>query len=210
MEAALVCSVLAVGVLAAGCNDPNKARLAMLENQNAQLASEQGQLMSDLQRARDAAAQARREAEMFRAQRAATPEPPAEWKGVSGGAMTSIPGSLLFDSGKATLIAGAREKLDKIADTILSEFANKDVYVFGHTDAQPIQHSKWRDNRHLSSERRRRLPPDPGHQSRALHRRRGGPVSTGRRGGQRPAESPRRNLRRQRFDDGPSLGRPLS
>jgi chemotaxis protein MotB len=153
MEAALVCSVLAVGVLAAGCNDPNKARLAMLENQNAQLASEQGQLMSDLQRARDAAAQARREAEMFRAQRAATPEPPAEWKGVSGGAMTSIPGSLLFDSGKATLIAGAREKLDKIADTILSEFANKDVYVFGHTDAQPIQHSKWRDNRHLSSER---------------------------------------------------------
>ena len=146
-------AVLLGGLLAAGCNDPNTEKISMLESEKAQLASERDQILSDLQRAQDDAARAQREAQMLRNQRAPVENPPDKWKAVTGGAMTSIPGSLLFDSGKATLRQGAQAELDTIADAILANFADKDIYVFGHTDAQPIQHSEWRDNRQLSSER---------------------------------------------------------
>jgi len=150
---------LAVG-LNTGCTDPNVEKISMLQDENARLMTEREDAKAQLARVEDDAANWQRKADQLQRkvnelnnQLAATPKPPEGWKGVPGGAMTSIPAQLLFDSGKATLRSGAAAALDKIAQTILAEFPDKDIYVFGHTDAQPIKESKWRDNRQLSAER---------------------------------------------------------
>jgi chemotaxis protein MotB len=79
---------------------------------------------------------------------------PAEgWKNVPGGAMLSIEGVVLFESGKATLKASGKATLDKVASEIQSQFANADIYVFGHTDNEPIRKSGWKDNYELSCQR---------------------------------------------------------
>ncbi len=67
--------------------------------------------------------------------------------------MIAIPGSVLFKSGKVTLRRESKNVLSKIASEITGNFAGKDVYVFGHTDTDPIKKSKWKDNRQLSTER---------------------------------------------------------
>ncbi|MEP0841315.1 MAG: OmpA family protein, partial [Phycisphaerae bacterium] len=81
------------------------------------------------------------------------PTPPPDWKSVPGGAMTSIEGTVLFDSGKAVLKPGARQTLDAIARTIRENFMDHDIYVFGHTDNEPIRVSGWKDNYELSAQR---------------------------------------------------------
>ncbi len=75
------------------------------------------------------------------------------WKRVPGGAMISIEGNVLFDSGEPTLRATAKTTLDQIASAIEGEFAGHDIYVFGHTDDQPIRKSGWEDNYELSCQR---------------------------------------------------------
>ena len=72
---------------------------------------------------------------------------------VPGGAMIAIPGSVLFSSGKVTLRRDSKSIMSRIASEIQSNFSGKDIYVFGHTDTDPIKKSKWQDNRQLSSER---------------------------------------------------------
>ena len=67
--------------------------------------------------------------------------------------MIAIPGSVLFKSGKVTLRRESKNVLSKIASEITGNFAGKDIYVFGHTDTDPIKKSKWKDNRQLSTER---------------------------------------------------------
>lgn len=81
------------------------------------------------------------------------PPPPPNWQNVPGGAMTSIEGTVLFDSGKALLKPGARTTLDEIARVISENYADYDIYVFGHTDNEPIKHSPWKDNYELSCQR---------------------------------------------------------
>ena len=104
---------------------------------------------------RDRLAQLQNELDNLRRQLAETPEPPPppDWKAVEGGAMTSIEGTLLFDSGKAILKPGARETLNRIADVISDRYPDYDVYVFGHTDNEPIRYSAWKDNYELSAQR---------------------------------------------------------
>ena len=67
--------------------------------------------------------------------------------------MTSIEGTVLFDSGKAHLKSGARSTLGKVVDAVKSQFADHEIYVFGHTDATPIKQSGWEDNYELSCQR---------------------------------------------------------
>jgi flagellar motor protein MotB len=67
--------------------------------------------------------------------------------------MISIPGAVLFDSGKAKLTAAGRSKLSQIASEIRSRYSDRDIYVFGHTDDDPIRKSKWRDNLELGAHR---------------------------------------------------------
>lgn len=76
-----------------------------------------------------------------------------EWVTMPSFDMISVPGSVLFDSGKAELTAAGRAKLAQIASDIRSRYSDRDIYVFGHTDDQPIRKSKWKDNWELGANR---------------------------------------------------------
>lgn len=67
--------------------------------------------------------------------------------------MISVQGSILFESGKADLTAGGRAKLAQIASDIRAKYGDRDIFVFGHTDDQPIKKSKWKDNLELGAHR---------------------------------------------------------
>ncbi len=84
---------------------------------------------------------------------APAPAPAPGWDTVPGGAMTSIEGTILFDSGKAVLKPSARSTLESVARVINEKYADYDVYVFGHTDDEPIRRSGWKDNYELSAQR---------------------------------------------------------
>lgn len=67
--------------------------------------------------------------------------------------MISISDAVLFASGKAGLSTTGRSRLAQVASAIRSRYADRDIYIFGHTDAQPIRKSKWKDNWQLGAER---------------------------------------------------------
>ncbi len=145
---------LAAGLL--GCNDPNKD-VTRDDNSAQKLSDRIAQLEADLnaaqqQRNADQAEIERLKRELAAA-RAKQNVEPTGWKGVPGGAMTEVEGTLLFDSGKADLKPGAKKILAQLAQTIQQKFPEREIYVFGHTDNDPIKHSKWKDNYELSCER---------------------------------------------------------
>jgi chemotaxis protein MotB len=152
---------LALAAGLAGCSKPKEPPMVMAPDTSAYDAQIRD-LQDRLQRAegdrdalRNQLAQLQAERDKLRQQLAAKPEPaaPPEWENVPGGAMTSIEGTVLFDSGKAVLKPGARETLNKVAEVIRENYPDYDIYVFGHTDNVPIQHSPWKDNYELSTER---------------------------------------------------------
>ena len=59
----------------------------------------------------------------------------------------------LFDPGKATLKPGAAQVLDRVAAAIRRDYAGNPIGIEGHTDADPIRKSNWRDNHELSVQR---------------------------------------------------------
>ena len=59
----------------------------------------------------------------------------------------------LFDPGKATLKPGAAQVLDRVAASIRRDYAGNPIGIEGHTDADPIRKSNWRDNHELSVQR---------------------------------------------------------
>ena len=63
--------------------------------------------------------------------------------------------SVTFDSGSTALKDSASKVIRNIANVLNSKFSGRRFYVEGHTDNDPIQKTKdkFRDNRHLSSER---------------------------------------------------------
>jgi len=67
--------------------------------------------------------------------------------------MISIEGSVLFESGRADVRPQAKTTLDRLASTIRSRYSDRDIYVFGHTDNEPIKKSKWKDNWELGAAR---------------------------------------------------------
>ena len=58
----------------------------------------------------------------------------AQVKKDSRGTIIMLPGSVLFETGKATLRGSAQQKLDKVADA-LKEQSNAKIIVEGHTDS---------------------------------------------------------------------------
>jgi len=73
-----------------------------------------------------------------------------------GDTMTvTLPDTILFDSGKATLKSSSKQVLDKIAGVLNRDYATYKIRVEGHTDDQPIVKSKklWQDNWDLSCNR---------------------------------------------------------
>lgn len=76
-----------------------------------------------------------------------------EWVTFNNFDMLNVPGSVLFESGKADLTASGKAKLQQIASQIRGQYGDRDIYVFGHTDDQPIKKSKWKDNWELGAHR---------------------------------------------------------
>lgn len=60
---------------------------------------------------------------------------------------------VLFDPGKTTIKAHAKEVLDKVADILKKNVKDNIVYVEGHTDSDPIKYSGYRSNWELSTAR---------------------------------------------------------
>jgi|SRR5687768_5964960 len=74
------------------------------------------------------------------------------------GEMTvTLPGDVLFDSGRATLKESSKATLNKVAAAIKKDHPGKKILVDGHTDSDPITKTKslWKDNLDLSAERAR-------------------------------------------------------
>ena len=71
----------------------------------------------------------------------------------AGTITVTLPEMILFDSGKATLKNSAKGNLDQIVGVINDKYSGRLIDVVGHTDADPIKKSNWKDNWELSSER---------------------------------------------------------
>lgn len=161
--AMLALGLAAVALGAPGCGpDAKDKRINELTQQLDQARSDlnnRDQQINDLtQREEDSQAAIRnlnKELGDLRAKVAKAGQGPEDgkWIGMPGFDMISIPGEVLFDSGKATLKPAGRTTLDRIASDIRARYADRDIYVVGHTDDEPIRKSGWKDNWQLGAER---------------------------------------------------------
>ena len=60
---------------------------------------------------------------------------------------------VLFDSGKTDIKQEAFPALDKIAGILKDNIEDRNIGIEGHTDNEPIKHSKWKSNWELSTSR---------------------------------------------------------
>lgn len=155
-----ICGVL----LSTGCG-PTAAEMQItkLQEDNDRLARENGDLQMRLAQeiaAKDAAA--RRALELQRlldeAQRGPmSSDMPEGFVGTKDVAWTEVEESILFDSGKAVIKPEGKRKLRDVMQQIDTklDWADRDIYVVGHTDSDPIDKSKnlWKDNWDLSAGR---------------------------------------------------------
>lgn len=154
--------LLSSALFLTGCDDP-KARISTLEEENRMLNMELDRLRNDtgvsrseLDACRGNLIAAQSEVDLLRGQIANTPprtDLPGDWQAVPGGAMVAIEGSVLFPAGRTTIRKDSMQLLNQLASEITSNFPDKDIYVFGHTDSDPIRKSGWKDNRELSTQR---------------------------------------------------------
>lgn len=137
-----------------GCEDP-KVRISQLEESNQLLLDQLQQAEGELMACRGANDNCQQELALARTEVDTAPveEVPDGWQAVPGGAMIAIEGSVLFNSGKTQLRNSARTSLDQVVNALRSEYSDKEILVFGHTDDQPIKRSGWKDNFQLSTER---------------------------------------------------------
>ena len=149
--------------LMGGCQNKAQDRITLLEQTNRELTGRLNQLRAQLDAERQNRGEANRqllaaqgEIDALNRQLAEMPEPQEAapgWTDTPSGAMIAIDSSVLFAPGKDTLRPEARRTLDGIASTLNGEYASMDVFVFGHTDDQPIRKSGWEDNWELSAQR---------------------------------------------------------
>lgn len=156
---------LALAFITTGCGpDPKQQKIDELTAENDQLKKEleerDRRLNDGLVRDGDSQAtidELNRQLAKLRAEAAArpktTPAKEGEWATFDNFAMISVPGSVLFDAGSAQLSPSGRSKVSQIASDIRGRYADRDIYVVGHTDDQPIRKSKWKDNWELGAQR---------------------------------------------------------
>ena len=71
----------------------------------------------------------------------------------AGTITVTLPNTILFSSGKATLKKATNTDLNHIQSVLQSRYAGRQIDVVGHTDSDPIKKSKWKDNLELSAQR---------------------------------------------------------
>ncbi len=168
------CALAAVAaVVLSGCSSDMEQRVDLLESENMDLRTRNGQLEKALaqtegQRSlfdgelRALRAENDRLAELSRTPAAPTGQTFATGFEGIGGVTTStragelvvdVPGDVLFASGKTSLKGEAKKTLDQIAEILNSSYAGHLIRIAGHTDGDPIRKSQWKTNERLSSER---------------------------------------------------------
>ena len=73
-----------------------------------------------------------------------------DYRTQGGNFVISIPASITFASGKATLTKQGQEALNVVAQTLRNDYGDGIYWIEGHTDSDPIRKSKWESNRDLS------------------------------------------------------------
>ncbi len=75
------------------------------------------------------------------------------WDPAAGTITVTLPNTILFASGKATLKNSTIRELDTITSVLSAKYSGRKVDIVGHTDTDPIKKSGWKDNWELSAER---------------------------------------------------------
>jgi outer membrane protein OmpA-like peptidoglycan-associated protein len=156
--------MLALVVLPA-CDSSKDIQISELQRQVDDLLAERANLesrlaaaMSDGDRARQMALTLQQQLDDARRQMAegmGQADLPPGWEGTATIAWIDVGSDVLFDSGRASLKKGAMEAVQQLAGTLNSEFPDRQVWVVGHTDNDPIKLTKnlWSDNLDLSLNR---------------------------------------------------------
>jgi chemotaxis protein MotB len=153
-----------------GCSSAQKDELAMLKEENAQLAIQRDEARSALESSE--AERRRLEEENGNLAARANELPPAVTATNVGGPapkldlpagvtaenrngtlVLTIEGDILFDSGKATLKPDAKKTLDKVVSEIKKKYPSNQLRLAGFTDTDPIRKSGFKTNYHLGFER---------------------------------------------------------
>ncbi len=133
-----------------------------LERRNGELESQLAAAMKDSDDARRRALQLQQMIDQLRGElasaQAARPADTSTWKGwteVGPYAWIDLTSDVLFDSGKADLKGEGRGVLREISSNIQEKYSDRDIWVIGHTDSDPIKASRalWKDNLDLSQGR---------------------------------------------------------
>ncbi len=69
------------------------------------------------------------------------------------GLVITFVAEVLFDSGKEKLRGQSLSILDKVIRILKEEVPGNKIGIEGHTDNEPIKHSRWKSNWELSSQR---------------------------------------------------------
>ncbi|MEY3144323.1 MAG: putative lipoprotein YiaD precursor [Planctomycetota bacterium] len=162
-------AAVAAGSFLGGCSSAQKDELAMLKEENAQLAIQRDEARSALESSE--AERRRLEQENGSLQARSNEQPPAVNatpvapgpkldlpEGVTaenrnGTMVLTIEGDVLFDSGKATLKPDAKKTLDKVISELKKKYPTNKLRLAGFTDTDPIKKSGFKTNYHLGFER---------------------------------------------------------
>lgn len=69
------------------------------------------------------------------------------------GLVVTFIAEVLFDSGMAKIRHNAHDSLDKVANVINTQVADRNIAIEGYTDNEPIKKSGWKSNWELSTAR---------------------------------------------------------
>ena len=151
-------SVVLVGglltvMLIVGCGPGAKdQQIQALQEENSRLRAENADLRSRLAQALAERDQARAALAQLQRQPVA-PQATGRWQEFEGIAWTDIAENILFDSGKANVKPQGLAELQSVLNELKQNWPDRQVWIVGHTDTDPIKHSKWADNLELSVER---------------------------------------------------------
>lgn len=152
-----------------GCNDPKdmqiqalQEKLNEMEREKNDLEGRLGTMMADSDNAKQRALQLQQQMDDLRRQMESRPvsEAPTtdgRWTIAGPYAWTDVGTDILFDSGKSTLKADAKGIIRTIAQEVQAKYGDRNVWVVGHTDSDPIKHTakQYQDNLDLSQARAR-------------------------------------------------------
>jgi chemotaxis protein MotB len=159
---------LLVAVVGAGCVSSKGYQTAMgekdaeirqLREERAALKAQIQKQQGDLDSARGQAAEASGKVGEGQATEPVAPAaekyPELDQVGVSygrrdGNLVISIPSSITFPSGQATLSSEGHKALKEVASVLKKQHAGAKYEIEGHTDTDPIKKSKFTSNRELS------------------------------------------------------------